>query len=164
MLGVGLRVSAQPTNAVVVRGALKVWLATLGASEDRVFAILLAVNEAFANAVEHPRDPISTTVEIAARYDEGMVEVTVRDYGGWKKESSDGHRSAGLLLMEAFTDSVTVHSDHRGTIVLLKERLTGPYEWASSAAEPAGRRTSTSTGPPRRRAARAESTVPTGPR
>ena len=41
-------------NAVVVRGALKVWLATLGASEDRVFAILLAVNEAFAERRRAP--------------------------------------------------------------------------------------------------------------
>ena len=64
--------------------------------------------------------------------------------------------------MEAFMDSVTVHSDHRGTIVLLKERLTGPYEWASSSYDscrPAGNRQE---GPSRRRAARAESTLPTG--
>ena len=130
VLGLDLRVPAQPTKAVVVRGALKVWLARFGASEEQVFAILLAVSEAFANAVEHPRDPSSTTVDIAARYDNGMVEVFVRDYGGWRQEPSDGHRSAGLLLMGAFMDSVKVHSDHRGTIVLLKERLQTPYERA----------------------------------
>lgn len=128
VVGLSLRLPGQPTNAVVVRGALKVWLAMLNASEEQVFAILLAVNEAFANAIEHPRDPTSTMVDIAAKYAEGMVEVTVRDYGGWRQEPSHGHRSAGLLLMAAFADSVKIHSDHRGTIVLLKERLEAQDE------------------------------------
>jgi anti-sigma regulatory factor (Ser/Thr protein kinase) len=114
----------------LVRGALKVWLSDLAASEEQAFAILLGVDEAFANAVEHPCEPSSTKVDIAARYDDGVVEVAVRDYGGWREEPTEGHRSAGLLLMEAFVDSVTVHSDHRGTVVVLRERLELPYEQA----------------------------------
>jgi anti-sigma regulatory factor (Ser/Thr protein kinase) len=152
VVGLGLRVPGRATNAVVVRGALKVWLESLRASDEQVFAILLGVNEAFANAVEHPRDPSSTSVDIAARYEGGMVEITVRDHGGWRKEPNEGHRSVGLLLMEAFVDKVTVHSDHRGTFVLLQERLELPYERAPSE-EPHARRR------PRRRDGTAPSLV-----
>jgi anti-sigma regulatory factor (Ser/Thr protein kinase) len=135
VVGLGLRVPGRATNAVVVRGALRVWLESLAASDEQVFALLLGVNEAFANAVEHPREPSSTSVDIAARFEGGMVEVTVRDYGGWRREATEVHRSAGLLLMEAFVDRVTIHSDHRGTVVLLQERLELPY--AQPAAEQA---------------------------
>jgi anti-sigma regulatory factor (Ser/Thr protein kinase) len=138
VVGIGLRVQAEATNAVVVRTALKVWLSGLPASAEQAFAILLAVNEAFANAVEHPREPTSATVHIAAHYDQGIVEITVRDHGVWRNEARDGHRSAGLLLMAAFMDSVNVHSDHLGTVVMLSQRLEPPYERASSDALAAG--------------------------
>jgi anti-sigma regulatory factor (Ser/Thr protein kinase) len=140
VVGLGLRVPGRATNAVVVRLALRVWLESLTARDEQVFALLIAVNEAFANAVEHPRDPSSTSVDVAARYEGRMVEVTVRDHRGWRKEATEGHRSVGLLLMEAFVDKVTVHSDHRGTFVLLQQRLQLPYERAAAEEAHAWRR------------------------
>jgi serine/threonine-protein kinase RsbW len=125
-----LKVPAQVTHAALVRVSLKAWLVSLGASEDQTFAILLAVNEAVANAIQHAHNPMPPTVAVSTRHEDGMVEVAVRDHGAWSKDAREGYVAAGMSLMAALMDNVNVLSDHRGTTVLLTRRLQTSHERA----------------------------------
>ena len=62
------------------------WLEEGGAHQSEVFEVLLAVTEAFANAVKHPREPRSWLVDVDGVISDHSVTVSIRDYGTWADE------------------------------------------------------------------------------
>jgi PAS domain S-box-containing protein len=118
-----LEVSAEPGELSTLRRALRRWLAQCEATEDESYDIVLACNEACANAIEHAYGPGDASVEIDAALARGEVAITVRDFGRWR-ESQKENRGRGLGLIEAVMDSVDVVTvPDEGTEVRMTRKL-----------------------------------------
>ena len=119
-----LRLQARPESMSLLRHQLSAWLKEAGATDRELFEIQLAVNEAFAKAVEHPDEPTSYLVEIEGTVTNRSVVLSVRDHGRWQDESSakqDG--GLGLAIMDELLDSVVVEPFDDGTMVTMQRRL-----------------------------------------
>jgi anti-sigma regulatory factor (Ser/Thr protein kinase) len=108
-----LRFQARPEVARDLRDRLSIWLEEVGAAGDDVFEVLLAVTEAFANAVEHPREPSSRTIDVDGSIADHTVTVSVRDYGAWQAERQRSEGGLGFLLIGQLMDSVEVRPGAR---------------------------------------------------
>ena len=117
-----LRVSANADQLIVVRRALRRWLADRGATEADVSAAVIAANEACSNAIEHAYALSEASFGVEARCEDDSVEVTVRDSGNWRDPRGD-NRGRGLDLMRATMDEVEIAPSGRGTTVRLTRRL-----------------------------------------
>lgn len=121
------RVAADACSAARTRVEFGVWLErhfTLGA--DRFSDLMLAVNEAIANAAEFAYCNAAQrgTVDVSAAYDgdSDTLAVTVNDQGHWRQKSqahSQQLRGRGIPLMEALADEVTIDRTPHGTHVTL---------------------------------------------
>jgi serine phosphatase RsbU (regulator of sigma subunit)/anti-sigma regulatory factor (Ser/Thr protein kinase) len=111
-----------------VRQLLRRWLYAHGASEDEIFDITVASQEACANAVEHAYGPGRRTFQIEATYAAGRVRLVIRDEGRWRPPRGT-HRGRGLPLMRALMEHVDVQHTAEGTTVVL-ERSIGNVEAA----------------------------------
>lgn len=124
-----LQVSIAPDLRALrqVRASLRAWLATVGV--DEVDDVVLAVDEAVSNAVEHghqadgDRDgrpsPITVTAYVAG---DDMVQIEVRDHGSWRVPTPNGDRGRGIGIMRSIMDEVDVRSSATGTVVVMRRR------------------------------------------
>ncbi len=95
--------------------------------EQQLSDMVLAVNEALANAVEfaYLDTAGAGTVALAATYtdDTDTLAVTITDGGRWAARSATprpGHRGRGLILMRALADDTQIDTSASGTQVLLR--------------------------------------------
>jgi anti-sigma regulatory factor (Ser/Thr protein kinase) len=109
-----------------VRNRLSAWLRAAGVSHDRTGDIVLVVNEATTNCVEHAFIGRSAgTMCIEAFVVDGDVRVRVVDDGVWKTPSGDTRlRGRGLPMMDAISESVRVRRGPAGTTVNLNFPMT----------------------------------------
>ena len=102
-----------------LRQRLSAWLRAAAVPGDLAGDIVLAVNEAAANCVEHAfvgRHPGEMCIE-AHLVDDG-IRVRVIDDGTWKTPSGDTRlRGRGLPIMDAMSESVYVERAPTGTAV-----------------------------------------------
>jgi anti-sigma regulatory factor (Ser/Thr protein kinase) len=105
-----------------VRLTLRRWLHAHGAGDEEAYDIIVACQEACANAVEHAYGPGRRTFDLEATYVEGRVRVTIRDYGRWRPPRG-ANRGRGLPLMQALMDHVDVEHTDEGTVVVLERTL-----------------------------------------
>ena len=119
---VELTLDAEPGVLVGLRRTLGRWLADVGASENDLFDIALAVSEAAANAIEHAYGARRATFEVRCERRGGEVRVTVSDGGRWRASRSNG-RGRGLAIMRGLMDTVELDHDEHGTTVTLVRRL-----------------------------------------
>jgi PAS domain S-box-containing protein len=110
-----------------IRHRVATWLAANGVSESSSADMVLVVNEACSNCVEHAyrgRDPGRVRVEAELRGD--LVHVRITDFGSWKTPPADpGTRGRGLLLMNAVSDQVDLDGTAAGTTVDMTFQLPG---------------------------------------
>jgi serine phosphatase RsbU (regulator of sigma subunit)/anti-sigma regulatory factor (Ser/Thr protein kinase) len=118
-----LRLPAEAASLARLRSSLGAWLGAHGAARVERFDILVAVNEACANAVEHPLDASRTEVMLDAKVVGESVTIVVRDWGRWCTASPSPDRGRGLDLMSALMERVYVRPSEHGTRVLLRRRL-----------------------------------------
>ncbi|MCV7090167.1 ATP-binding protein [Mycobacterium interjectum] len=126
------RVAADARSAARIRAEFKKWLERhfrLGA--ERSNDLLLAVNEALANAAEfaYVDAPRHGTMDLSAAYDDvaDTLAVTVNDRGRWRRKLPEPAavprrpqvRGRGIPLMRALADRVTIDRTPRGTHVTL---------------------------------------------
>jgi anti-sigma regulatory factor (Ser/Thr protein kinase) len=124
-----LFVDAFPANRpdqAPARQRMREWLDDVGVRAEQRDAILLAVGEAVANAIDHGSGgDMSQIVRVeAALRDEGFI-VSVSDAGRWQP-GTEGYfsgRGRGHLLMEALVDDIDIDTDQHGTIVTLQVAL-----------------------------------------
>jgi anti-sigma regulatory factor (Ser/Thr protein kinase) len=119
-----LRLQARPELASLLRERVRIWLEDAGADERETFEVLLAITEAFANAVEHPHEPRAHLVDVDGTMDDHSICLSIRDYGRWRGETShkeDG--GMGLAMMESLMDAVRVDCFLDGTTVTMQRRL-----------------------------------------
>jgi anti-sigma regulatory factor (Ser/Thr protein kinase) len=121
--GLHSRWPAQPEALVAVRHLLRRWLRVHGASEDEAYDILVACQEACANAIEHAYGPGRAHFEVHAEHREARIRVTIRDEGRWR-EPRGVHRGRGLVLMRSLMETVEVEHGTEGTVVVLERTLT----------------------------------------
>ena len=105
-----------------VRQMLRRWLLTRGATADEIYDIVVACQEACANAVEHAYRPGRHSFELDATYDGGCVRVTIRDQGRWRPPRGT-HRGRGVMMMRGLMDSVDIEHTDEGTTVVLERML-----------------------------------------
>jgi anti-sigma regulatory factor (Ser/Thr protein kinase) len=113
---------AQPEALVAIRRLLRRWLRARGASEDELHDILVACQEACANAVEHAYGPGHAHFEVGAEDRAGTIRIAVSDRGRWRAPRGT-HRGRGLLLMQSLMESVDVDHGPAGTVVVLERTL-----------------------------------------
>jgi serine/threonine-protein kinase RsbW len=121
-------VAADANSAAAIRREFSDWLGryfTLDATQAS--DVVLAVNEAMANAAEYAYVSAQRpgTMHIRALYDEDVarLSVTVTDEGTWRSSdpATAGHRRGrGIPLMHALSDRATVDSSQAGTTVCLE--------------------------------------------
>jgi serine/threonine-protein kinase RsbW len=127
---------AKSASAAHMRRALRAYLARQAVDEGTAYAVVLAADEAFINAVAHSGagGPVRVTACVA----EGRASVEVQDAGdGFTYSRSHARRKPdallpsgrGFFLMEHVMDQVSVASGRHGTTVRMVRRLA-----ASSAA------------------------------
>ncbi|MEO3759603.1 SpoIIE family protein phosphatase [Mycobacterium sp. B14F4] len=111
--------AATATRLTDVRHRLAAWLSANGVADSATADMVLVVNEACSNCVEHAyrgRDPGRMRVE--AHMGDDVVHVRVTDFGSWKVPPADpGTRGRGLLLMNAVSDRMDVDGTAAGTTV-----------------------------------------------
>jgi anti-sigma regulatory factor (Ser/Thr protein kinase) len=105
-----------------VRLVLRRWLRVHGASEDEAYEIIVACQEACANAVEHAYGPGPRTFDVEAVFADGRIAVTIRDHGRWRPPRGV-NRGRGLPLMQALMEHVDVNHTDEGTVVVLERTL-----------------------------------------
>ncbi|WP_424187528.1 ATP-binding protein [Actinokineospora sp. G85] len=102
-----------------LRRRLGRWLADRGVAEDLRADIVLACDEAVANAIEHGYAGAEGSVSLTAAVHPDSVTLVVVDRGAWRPRVVDpaSPRGWGLRMIEALADSVRLtHSDSRTTL------------------------------------------------
>jgi serine/threonine-protein kinase RsbW len=116
---------ADPDQLVLIRRELAGWLAPLALSETETADVVLAVDEAAANAVRHAYGPEeSGAVELTLWTEPGTLSIEVVDHGSWRPPAdrpTEGGR--GIPLMSTMSEAVLIHYDERGSRVLLRHRI-----------------------------------------
>jgi PAS domain S-box-containing protein len=102
-----------------IRHQLAAWMRAATIPDDRVADIVLAVNEACANCIEHGyRGRKPGKVRVEGENDGARVHLRVIDSGSWKPAPADpGVRGRGLLLIRAVSDWLEMECTPSGTTV-----------------------------------------------
>lgn len=134
-----LRLPAVGVNEALARACISAFVAELNPTVEEVGDLRLAVSEAVTNCIVHayPRDtdPKIANIYISARiYDTREVTVEISDNGCGIEDvnrarepmyttGESGERCGmGFLVMESFTDSLSVKSSKgKGTSVLMRK-------------------------------------------
>jgi serine phosphatase RsbU (regulator of sigma subunit)/anti-sigma regulatory factor (Ser/Thr protein kinase) len=117
------RLTPSPRELGDLRMRLSAWLRREGIDEPTADAVVLATNEAVANAMEHGRHG-THHVGVNAWTTSSSVTVEVRDRGTWRDEASGVDRGHGLRLMRACMDTISIEPSPDGTTVRM-QRSTG---------------------------------------
>ncbi|MFL5822660.1 MAG: SpoIIE family protein phosphatase [Solirubrobacteraceae bacterium] len=117
-----LRLPAEPPVLADVRRTLRRWLHNQNVTEAEMREIVLAVNEACANAIEHAYSPAQAEFEVRASRDDGQLAFVVADQGAWRSPRGQ-HRGRGLTVVRAAMDDVEINSTDSGTQVVMRKRL-----------------------------------------
>jgi PAS domain S-box-containing protein len=108
-----------------VRHQFAAWMRAAAIPEETISDIILAVNEAAANSIEHAyRGHQPGIVRIEAENDGARVHVRIIDNGSWKPASAGpGARGRGLLLIRAVSDWLEMDCTPTGTAVNMSFHL-----------------------------------------
>lgn len=117
-----LRLGAQAENVMLVRQAVDGAAREIGASEEVVDDLKLAVTEACSNVVKYAYRDGDGEIEVQFDPADDGFTVVVRDRGLWLERSADNGEAGGLgiPLMEAVTRNCEIASNEQGTTVTLE--------------------------------------------
>ena len=119
-------VIADAHNAARIRDDVAAWLQTDGDLDGIRFSdIVLAVNEALANAAEfaYLNNGGVGTIDVEAVRDGATLTVTIADQGCWRDPTPATQsrvRGRGIPLMRALADELTIDTSQLGTTVCLR--------------------------------------------
>jgi anti-sigma regulatory factor (Ser/Thr protein kinase) len=104
-----------------IRRQLVTWLEPMGMSNTDMADIVLGVNEACTNCIEHAYRGIAPgMIRVDATHAARQIVVDVADFGIWQTPPTDpGDRGRGLAIMHAVSDGVNLNSSPAGTTVQL---------------------------------------------
>jgi anti-sigma regulatory factor (Ser/Thr protein kinase) len=120
-------VPAEPSALVGLRADVRGWLTAQAIPEDVHADVVLACDEACANAIEHAyRTTTSRPIRVELRREDDRVVIQVEDEGTWRDDLVEGDRGRGISIMRAVMDDVDIRTDRHGTVVTLRRRVHGP--------------------------------------
>jgi anti-sigma regulatory factor (Ser/Thr protein kinase) len=119
--GTPLRIETDATadQLVGVRHRLSSWLGAADVPEELAADIVLVVNEACTNCVEHAYrgHPVGSML-LEAKATDGEILARVTDTGSWKTPAANpGNSGRGLVLMRALSHSMEIDSSPTGTTI-----------------------------------------------
>jgi serine/threonine-protein kinase RsbW len=119
--------NAVPDQVRVARAEVTGWARQVGFPADDVQDVVLAVDEAVTNSVEHAYPGVAGTLTLfAARFNPGAVRIVISDHGHWRAPPVDpGFRGRGLRMMESLAQVFRLAHTPHGTTVLLGWALPG---------------------------------------
>ena len=124
-----LIISVPPEAAALagVRSSVRRWLAEVPLSEEAREDVVLACNEACANAVEHAyrRGP-AAPIRVSLVRDATAITVEVVDEGVWRTDGEEAERGRGMPLMHMLMDEIDVRPSDEGTVVTMRRHLLEP--------------------------------------
>lgn len=139
-----IRLPAISVNESVARSVISAFFAELNPTVEELADVRCAVSEAVTNCIVHAyrnaTDDKGCYIYISARlYTPGEISVEISDNGcgiedvqralapSYTTDSGAERCGMGFLVMQSFTDSLTVKSKPgRGTTVLMR-KIIGPY-------------------------------------
>ena len=127
--------SAIPLAVPIVRRTLTRYAARLGLDEDRNYALITAVGEAMANAVEHAYTGKPGIVRLRVANINGTLHATIEDDGRWRQAQKRDERGRGLPLMRALMDGVEIRTNQSHTTISLTMSWNGHPAVTLSAVE-----------------------------
>jgi anti-sigma regulatory factor (Ser/Thr protein kinase) len=118
--GESWRYSAVPVAAPIVRAMLGRFCDEHGIEEEQRFAVITAVGEAVANAVEHAyRAEQAGYLHVRPSVDAHAISIEIEDCGRWRPFQPREERGRGMILMYELMDKVRITSAQRGTNISL---------------------------------------------
>jgi PAS domain S-box-containing protein len=127
-----LRIESDATadNLAGIRRRLAGWLRAADVPDELAADIVLVVNEACSNSVEHAyRGHSVGTMLLEVDAAEGEVHARIGDWGSWKKPAvKPGNGGRGLMLIRAISDSVELDCTPAGTTIDINFRLPAAAE------------------------------------
>lgn len=117
--GLRERMGAEPAAVRALRRRVRAWLSEIGADEESAESILLVVDEAVTNAVEHacPGKECDVHLVVGSRACGPGLAVMVADTGEWQPPGDPGFRGRGLGMIGRIAERSTVETDDGGTTV-----------------------------------------------
>lgn len=123
---------AEPAALSLIRDRLREWLRAHQWPDAELEDLILAVNEAASNVVDHAYPSgvcgnIEIDGHVAVASDRARVtELTVRDRGRWRLTSVQSqNRRRGIPLMRAVVADLIINGTDRGTSVTMRGWSTG---------------------------------------
>jgi anti-sigma regulatory factor (Ser/Thr protein kinase) len=116
-----LNLEADAKALAPLRQAVREWLHEVGA--DNVHDVVLAVDEAVANAIEHAGLASAALITVELDVRDQTLHMLVSDHGVWKEQALEESRGRGLLIMHAVMDNVTVEHRSDETRLVMSRQL-----------------------------------------
>jgi serine/threonine-protein kinase RsbW len=114
-----LTLNADPAELAAMRCRFGRWLHDAEIDAGICPALILAVHEAAANAIEHSA---GDRVGVDARIDRSSLVIEISDSGPWPADArSSPDRGRGILLIEALVEQVEFERDGLGTVVRIRQ-------------------------------------------
>ena len=111
-----------------MRAEVHRWLAPLDLPDETAHDVVLAVNEAAANAIDHAYPPgdADGCMELTFWLAGGNLCISVADSGRWREPPVGPRpRGFGLPMMQRLVEAVAIEHDGHGTRVVLQHPLGG---------------------------------------
>ena len=125
------RLLASPRAVGVLRRQMRAWVRSHDLDEELAESIVLIVDEAVSNAVEHACPGSECHVELVAgpRVCGSGVAVLVADDGAWQEVTAPGFRGRGVTLIGRLSDRSSIEAGEQGTTVRMcwPGVATAPY-------------------------------------
>jgi serine/threonine-protein kinase RsbW len=119
-----LSLPARSENLARIRRAVADFAASVGAGDNTVGDVKLAVNEACSNVVRHAYERDEGEMEVEARPVGDYLVVVVHDRGqGLTQRSSDPGAGFGLRVAKILSDSIEILDRGKGTEVRMSFQL-----------------------------------------
>jgi anti-sigma regulatory factor (Ser/Thr protein kinase) len=112
---------ADPLALAPLRRDLRKWLADVDATG--ISDIVLAVDEAAANAIEHAGLASGAAITVEADVSDDVLHVVITDPGAWSQQAADGTRGRGFTIMRSVMDDVDVRVNPSATSVSMRRHL-----------------------------------------
>jgi serine/threonine-protein kinase RsbW len=119
---------AEPAQLAGIRRELTRWVSALGPSVEQTADIVLAVDEAAANAMRHAYEPGEPGAVELTLWTEGATLCTeIVDHGRWRAPAEPtGESGRGIGIMNMMAEAVLIRRGSRGSRVLLRHRVPRP--------------------------------------